>query len=136
MNTVSFIEFETWRIAAGNEQAHDEMIRDWFNFVKAHHADLFAEWKSARYYREIDQDGRPTGAYIMLFEFHSREGHHAYKERRKDWSGPYEAYKAVDPYQFFESESVMTRYWEPQETALWFEFDLPARVSAQDGQRS
>lgn len=120
---MSFIEFETWRLKVGNEAAHDEMIRRWFAFVRTHHADLFAEWKSARYFREMTRTGKPTGTYIMLFEFHSREGHHAYKERRKNWDGPYEAYKAVDPYQFFELDSVTTAYWQPREEGLWFDFD-------------
>lgn len=120
---MSFIEYETWRIAEGNEEAHHQMIRDWFDFVKVNHAELFAEWKSAQYFRQTDHDGHPTGTYIMLFEFHTREAHHAYKERRKDWSGPYEAYKKVDPYELFESGTVTTEYWEPQEEGLWFSFD-------------
>ena len=119
---MSFIEFETWRVKAGNEAAHDQMIRDWFAFVEQHHADLFAEWKSARYFRETDRDGNPTGKYIMLFEFHTLEGHHAYKERRKNWDGSYEAYKAVDPYALFEKDSVTTDYWEPLERELWLDF--------------
>ena len=119
---MSFVEFEHWRIAAGNEETHHELIRRWFAFVREHHAELFAEWKSARYYRQVSREGEPTGTYIMLFEFHSREGHHAYKERRKEWSGPYEEYKAVDPYELFEPGTVVTEYWEPQETERWFEF--------------
>lgn len=120
--TESFIEFETWLVKAGNEAAHDQMIRDWFAFVEKHHADLFAEWKSARYFRETDRDGKPTGKYIMLFEFHTLEGHHAYKERRKNWDGPYEAYKAVDPYELFEKNSVTTDYWQPLEQERWLDF--------------
>jgi hypothetical protein len=119
---MSFVEFEYWRIAAGNEEAHHELIRRWFAFVREHHAELFAEWKSARYYRQVSREGEPTGTYIMLFEFHSLAGHHAYKERRKDWSGPYEEYKTVDPHELFEPGTVVTEYWEPQETERWFEF--------------
>lgn len=120
---MSFLEVETWEIQTGHEAAHHEMIRRWFEFVKTHHPEMFQEWKSARYYRQTDREGNPTGRYVMLFEFHSRAGHHAYKERRKDWSGPYAAYKAVDPYQFFELDSVTIDYWEPQEVDLWFEFE-------------
>jgi hypothetical protein len=119
---MSFLEFETWRVAAGNEQAHDDVIRRWFDYVKEHQADLFAEWKSARYYRQVDRDGNPTGWYIMLFEFRSREGHHAYKERRKHWDGPYTEYKSVDPYPLFEPGTVSTVFWEPQAADKWFEF--------------
>ena len=119
---MSFIEMETWEIAAGNEEAHHQIIRAWFQFLKDHYTELFAEWKSARYYRQTDREGRPTGHYIMLFEFRTLEGHHAYKERRKDWSGPYAAYKAVDPYQFFNLDTVITEYWAPREEELWLDF--------------
>ncbi len=119
---MSFIEFETWRIKKGNEVAHDEMIRRWFEFVQTHQAELFAEWKSARYFRQVTREGEPTGTYIMLFEFHSREGHHAYKERRKNWDGPYEVYKSVDPYELFDLDTVTTEYWQPREEGLWLEF--------------
>ena len=74
------------------------MIRRWFRFVKEHHAEMFQEWKS-------------TGRYIVLFEFFTREGHHAYKERRKDWSGPYAEYKKVDPYELFDKECATDEYW-------------------------
>jgi hypothetical protein len=119
---MSFIEYETWRIKPEFKQQHDEMIRRWFDFLTQHQAELFPEWRSMRYYRQLSSDGQPTGTYIMLFEFHSREAHHAYKVRRKDWSGPYAEYKLVDPYQFFDQESVVTEYWEPQETDRWREF--------------
>ena len=119
---MSFIEVETWRIKVGNEAAHEEMIRAWFSYVKANHAGMFSEWKSARYYRETDIEGDPTGRFVMLFEFNSVAGHHAYKERRKDWSGPYEEYRKVDPYGLFEEGSVEMTYWEPQEVENWFDF--------------
>ena len=123
---MSFIEYETWKIKDGVQADHDKMIRDWFEFVKTHRQALFPEWKSARYFRETDREGHPTGRYIMLFEFYTREGHHAYKERRKDFSGPYAAYKAVDPYQFFIKESVTTDYWEPLESDAWFDYEKDA----------
>ena len=108
--------------AAGNEEAHHQIIRQWFDFVRTHHADLFAEWKAARYFRQTDRDGQPTGVYIMLFEFHSKEAHHAYKARRQEYAGPYAAYKEVDPYHHhFVQDSVTTDYWEPQEEDLWLE---------------
>jgi hypothetical protein len=33
---MSFIEYETWRIAGGNEDAHHDMIRRWSAFVTIH----------------------------------------------------------------------------------------------------
>ena len=122
---MSFIEYETWQIKPGFEREHDDMIRQWFNFVQKHQKELFPEWKSIRYFRQTNRDGQPTGTYVMLFEFHTLEGHHAYKDRRKDWSGPYADYKKLDPYQFFDLESVTTEYWQPQEENLWANYDPP-----------
>jgi hypothetical protein len=122
---MSFIEYETWRIKPGFEREHDDMIRQWFHFVQKHQTELFPEWKSIRYFRQTNRDGQPTGTYVMLFEFHTLEGHHAYKDRRKDWSGPYADYKKLDPYQYFNLESVTTEYWQPQEENLWATYDPP-----------
>ncbi len=119
-----FLEYETWRLKKDIDmEAYDKIIKDWFAFVVKNRQELFPEWVSAKYYRKTDQDGNPNGLFVMMFEYESLEGHHAYKERRKDWDGPYEAYKAVDPYQeFFELESVTTEYLQPQEVESWFDF--------------
>ena len=113
-----FLEYETWRLKKDIDmEAYDKIIKDWFAFVVKNRQELFPEWVSAKYYRN------PNGLFVMMFEYESLEGHHAYKERRKDWDGPYEAYKAVDPYQeFFELESVTTEYLQPQEVESWFDF--------------
>ena len=119
-----FLEYETWRLKKDIDmEAYDKIIKDWFAFVVKNRQELFPEWVSAKYYRKTDRDGNPNGLFVMMFEYESPEGHHAYKERRKDWDGPYEAYKAVDPYQeFFELESVTTEYLQPQEVESWFDF--------------
>lgn len=119
-----FLEYETWRLKKDIDmEAYDKIIKDWFAFVVKNRQELFPEWVSARYYRKTDRDGNPNGLFVMMFEYESLEGHHAYKERRKDWDGPYEAYKAVDPYQeFFELDSVTTEYLQPQEVESWFDF--------------
>ncbi len=119
---MSFIEFESWEIKSGHEEAHHQMIRDWFKFVQEHHPELFAEWKSARYYKQVSKEGEATGRYIMMFEFYSREGFNVYKKRREGFTGPYEAYKQVDPYQFFVAGSVKIDYLTPQNEDLWFDF--------------
>ncbi len=121
---MSIIEYETWTIKEGVQEAHDDMIRRWFAYVQEHHLSLFFEWKSAKYYRFVDRNGQPTGRYLMLFEFISMEGLHAYKERRKNWDGPYEEYKKYDPYQYFNIETVTTEYWEPLEQDLWLDFTV------------
>ena len=119
-----FLDYETWRLKKDIDmEAYDKIIKDWFAFVVKNRQELFPEWVSAKYYRKTDRDGNPNGLFVMMFEYESLEGHHAYKERRKDWDGPYEAYKAVDPYQeFFELESVTTEYLQPQEVESWFDF--------------
>lgn len=119
-----FLEYETWRLKKDIDmEAYDKIIKDWFAFVVKNRQELFPEWVSAKYYRKTDRNGNPNGLFVMMFEYESLEGHHAYKERRKDWDGPYEAYKAVDPYQeFFELESVTTEYLQPQEVESWFDF--------------
>ena len=119
-----FLEYETWRLKKDIDmEAYDKIIKDWFAFVLKNRQELFPEWVSAKYYRKTDRDGNPNGLFVMMFEYESLEGHHAYKERRKDWDGPYEAYKAVDPYQeFFELDSVTTEYLQPQEVESWFDF--------------
>ena len=119
-----FLEYETWRLKAGVDlDDYDQIIRDWFQFLKDNQGELFPEWVSAKYYRQTDREGNPTGVFIMIFEYDSLEAHHAYKERRKNWDGPYEAYKKVDPYQeFFDLETVTTEYWQPLETEHWARF--------------
>ena len=119
-----FLEYETWRLKKDIDmEAYDKIIKDWFAFVVKNRQELFPEWVSAKYYGKTDRDGNPNGLFVMMFEYESLEGHHAYKERRKDWDGPYEAYKAVDPYQeFFELDSVTTEYLQPQEVESWFDF--------------
>ena len=119
-----FLEYETWRLRPGIDPAgYEKIIQDWFKYVSENRETLFPEWISAKYYRKTDIDGLPTGEFVMLFEYDSLEGHHAYKERRKNWDGPYTTYKSVDPYQeYFELTSVTTEYFQPLEVDKWFTF--------------
>lgn len=119
-----FLEYETWRLKKGlDPEAYDKIINDWFDYVKANKKAMFDEWASAKYYRKTDHDGKPTGVFVMIFEYESVEAHHAYKERRKNWDGPYEAYKKVDPYQeFFDLETVTCEYMQPLVEDHWFTF--------------
>jgi len=120
---MSFLEVETWIPKHGYQEEHDDMIRRWFAYLEEHRDEMFPEWKSARYYKQVDrQTNKPTGRYVMMFEYYTHEGFLAYKERRQDWSGPYAEYKKVDPYQFFDLETVTEEYWTPNEENLWFDF--------------
>src|SRR5262245_33688835 len=104
---MSFIEVESWEIAAGNEDVHHERIRRWFAYVREHHADLFAEWKSTRYFHQLDAEGQPIGRCIMMFEFYTRAGRDAYKVRRRT-NDLYAQYRSDDPYHLFEADSIRT----------------------------
>ena len=93
-----FYEYETWKLKEGvNIEEYDQMLRDWFQFLHDHKEELFQEWISAKYYKETDIEGVPSGRYIMVFEYESLDGHHAYKKRR-NYKGPYAPYKLVEPY--------------------------------------
>lgn len=120
-----FYEYETWKLKEDVVyEDYDKLISDWFKFLTEHKEEMFAEWVSAKYFRQTDREGNPTGTYIMVFEYDSLEGHHAYKERRKNWDGPYEEYKKVDPYQyFFNLDTVTTEYWQPMQADNWFDYD-------------
>ena len=120
-----FLEYETWVLKKDIKmEDYDKIIEDWFEFLKENKKALFDEWISAKYYRKTDREGNPTGVYVMIFEYESLEGHHAYKDRRKNWDGPYEAYKKVDPYQeFFDLGTVTTEYMQPLATDSWFDYD-------------
>ena len=79
-----FLEYETWRLKKDIDmEAYDKIIKDWLAFVVKNRQELFPEWGSAKQYRKTDRDGNPNGLFVMMFEYESLEGHHAYKERRK-----------------------------------------------------
>ncbi|WP_028923340.1 hypothetical protein [Pseudonocardia acaciae] len=116
----AIVEVESWNIRDGVDPAeYHEGMRTWFRWVANRRDELFPEWRSASYYHEVDAATRnPTGRYTMLFEYHSEDERRAYKERRKDWSGPYAEYKKVDPYEPY-LDNVTLSYLEPLERGLW-----------------
>jgi len=127
-----FLEYETWRIADSSSQGdHDNMVREWFLYVARYKEELFGEWVSARYFQQVDANGAATGVYVMLFEYDSMLGHHAYKNRRLHSyameDGIYEHYRSIDPYQLFDESTVTTDYIQPEKTDLWF--DIPVTDS-------
>ncbi len=42
-------EVESWLVAEGKQEKHDDAIRRWFKWVNDHR-ELFKEWKSVRYF--------------------------------------------------------------------------------------
>jgi hypothetical protein len=126
---VSFFHVNSWRVTPGFEEPHSEMIRTWFRYVEERRESMFQEWLGASHFAKLDEAGDTTGRYVMLFEFFSAEAHAAYKERRKDFTGPYEEYRKIDPYQFFVKDSITHHFWEPRESERWLRFgpDGPPR---------
>ena len=117
-----FLEYETWKLKKDCKMAdYDKLIENWFKYVAAKKKELFEEWVSAKYYCKTDAAGNPTGEYIMLFEYDSLDGHHAYKTRR-DTKSEYDEYNANDPYQCFELDSVNVIYMQPLMTDIWFDY--------------
>ena len=58
---MSFFEVETSTVKEGCQADHDDIIRRWFAYLRAHHDDVFPECKSARYFCQVDRNtGRPT----------------------------------------------------------------------------
>ena len=102
------------------------MIETWFRYVVENKKELFDEWVSARYYQQCDKEGNPNGVYVMLFEYDSLEGHHAYKSRKLHSyalnDGQYAQYAANDPYQFFDLTTVNIDCMQPLKTDLWFDY--------------
>jgi hypothetical protein len=60
---------------------------------------------------------------MMVFEYNHREGFLAYKERRKDYAGPYAAYLEIDPFIYFDMDTKIQEFWQPQELDLWLNFE-------------
>lgn len=115
-----FYELETWRPQPGREAEHIVLLRVWFAYVRAHHAELFPEWRSAQLFQEVQGEADAvTGQFAMLFGYADQAGFLAYKARRRDWSGPYAEYKQIDPYPVFIPESVTTTHWRPHLAERW-----------------
>jgi hypothetical protein len=130
---MAFYELESWEPRPDSGAAHDEMIRRWFGYVEAHRRDLFPEWRSAQHFRQVQRnEDVGTGRQVMLFGYRSHADFLAYKERRKDWSGPYAEYKRFDPYQYFVEDSVRVTHWLPHERSFWLAWHAPTPDSFYD----
>jgi hypothetical protein len=122
-DTGSFFDVVSWSPLPGRQAAHDETMRQWFDFVRRNHDDLFAEWRAVRYYQGQDrQTGAARDRFMMIFEYNHREGFLAYKERRRDYAGPYAEYLKIDPFVHFDEETKTVEYWQPEELDLWLDW--------------
>lgn len=127
VNLRRFVEYEIWKVDPNVVWSdYENMIETWFRYVVDNKKSMFDEWVSARYFQQCDKDGNPNGIYVMMFEYDSLEGHHAYKSRKLHSyalnDGVYAPYAANDPYQFFDLTSVNIDCIQPLKTDLWFDF--------------
>jgi hypothetical protein len=60
--------------------------------------------------------------HMMVFEYNHREGFLAYKERRKDYAGPYQDYLKIDPFIYFNMDTRTQEFWQSHELDLWLDW--------------
>jgi len=118
---MAVFEMESWVIAEGRQKEHEEWMRRWLNWVRAHR-ELFKEWKSVRYFVK-SVAGSESGRHFILWEYDSLADFEAYKKRRGDYQGPYAEYKLNDPYHqnVFVHGTMEVEFWHDQERNLWIE---------------
>ncbi len=124
---MTFIKIESWTVKEGTKQDHDRVIQKWFSLVRKNHLRFFSEWKSVRYYRFLDSEAKPTGRYLMYYEFFSREGYQTYKEKREKGEIPQEKLEELDLHQLFFIEKIAEKYLEPVEEKIWFDFSSKSK---------
>ena len=112
---------ESWYIAEGKEKEHKDAMRVWFIWINDHR-ELFKEWKSVRYFTKYIA-GEESERHFIIWEYESLADFEAYKERRKDYEGPYAEYKKVDPYHknVFNHSGMKVEVWKDLERDLWIE---------------
>ncbi len=120
-----YLEYEYWKLADGVDKIrYQDIIDTWFIYVAEHKQKLFAEWISARYYEQTDENGNSAQWYAMIFEYASHDQFQTYKKRRRHSydtnTGDYLVYRDNDPYQFFNQGSVATDGLWPYKESAWF----------------
>ncbi|MFC1554946.1 hypothetical protein ACFL7D_09945 [candidate division KSB1 bacterium] len=118
---MAVFEMESWYVKEGMGEKHDEAMRGWLKFVNDHR-ELFREWKSVRYFVKTVA-GTESDRHFIIWEYDSMAAFEAYKERRKDYTGPYAEYKKVDPYYMgvFDHNNMSIEFWKDLDRDLWIE---------------
>jgi len=118
---MAIFEVESWYVVQGKEREHDEAMRVWFKWVKAHR-DLFPEWQSVRYL-ELHSAGEDTGRRQLIWEYKDFSEYERYKTRRQNYDGPYAEYKHNDPYHMgvLVHNRMKLEFWKDLERDLWIE---------------
>ena len=119
---MAVFEVESWLVADGKEKEHDEEMRRWLSWVKAHR-ELFPEWKSVRYFEKLAAGTGESNRHLVMWEYESLATYESYKTRRKDYAGPYKEYKENDPYHkgVFIHSLMGMEFWKDRERGLWIE---------------
>ena len=114
-------EVESWRVADGKEEEHEEAMSRWLRWV-SEHRELFPEWRSVRYFVKTIA-GEETERHLIIWEYDSLAAFEAYKARRGDYQGPYAEYKENDPYHkdVLNHQSMKVEVWKDLERRLWIE---------------
>jgi hypothetical protein len=118
---MAVFEVESWLVADGKEQLHDEWMRRWLKWVREHR-ELFKEWKSVRYFVKYVA-GAESGRHFIMWEYESLADFEAYKKRRGDYQGEYAEYKKNDPYHHgvFNHSTMGVEIWNDKERELWID---------------
>ncbi len=118
---MAIFEMESWYVKEGKEGQHDEALRNWMQWVNDHR-ELFKEWKSLRYFVKTIA-GEESDRHFIVWEYDSLTAFETYKERRKDYAGPYTEYRKVDPYYMgvFDHSSMKVEVWKELDRDLWIE---------------
>ncbi len=118
---MSIFEMESWYVKEGMEEKHDTAMRNWLQWVNDHQ-ELFVEWKSVRYFVKTIA-GEESERHFIIWEYDSLAAFEQYKARRKDYTGPYEEYKKVDPYYMgvFDHNNMKVEVWKDIDRDLWLE---------------
>ncbi|MFC1555929.1 hypothetical protein ACFL67_02490 [candidate division KSB1 bacterium] len=118
---MSIFEMESWYVKEGMHEKHDTAMRNWLQWVNDHR-ELFSEWKSVRYFVKYIA-GEESDRHFIIWEYESLTAFEAYKERRKDYTGPYAGYKNVDPYYMgvFDHNTMKVEVWKDVDRDIWVE---------------
>ena len=118
---MSIFEVESWLVAEGKREAHDDAMRKWLEWINVHR-DLFPEWKTVRYFEKYIA-GEETHRHFIVWEYENLASFEAYKNRRAEYEGPYKEYKKVDPFysDVFIHAGMKNELWKPLDRDLWIE---------------
>jgi len=118
---MSVFEVESWLVAEGKTEEHDQEMRRWLTWVNEHR-ELFKEWKSVRYFVK-HVAGDESGRHFIIWEYGSYSDYESYKARRENYQGPYREYKENDPYYkgVFIHSRMGHEFWKDRMRDLWIE---------------